>query len=93
MCGGVVLQRVGDLVVLVEGEEGRVEGRGGRGLQASLQLLGGAGARRGRLHVGHAAVGRRGGERTCGRTHTSVMLAIQTYLVTGRGQFILYGLK
>lgn len=44
MCVGVVLQRVGELVVLVEGQERRVEGRRRGRLQTSLQLLGGAGS-------------------------------------------------
>lgn len=74
MCVGMVLQRVGDLVVLVEGQEWRVEGRGRGRLQAGFQLFGGAGARRGGLHVRHAAVCRRGGEGTCEEIHQSLTL-------------------
>lgn len=43
MRGRMLLQRARDLVVGVEGEEGRVEGRGRRGLESRLQLLGGPG--------------------------------------------------
>lgn len=41
MSSDMVLQRGGDGVMLVEGQEGRVEGRRRRGLQPRLQLLGG----------------------------------------------------
>lgn len=44
MRGGVVLQRVGDLVVLVEGQERRVERRWWGRLQTSLEFLGRPGA-------------------------------------------------
>lgn len=65
-----VVQRGGDLVVRVEGEEGRVEGGGRRRLQALLHLLAGARARRRRLHVRHAAVRRGRRQRTYDKQHT-----------------------
>lgn len=56
------------LMVLIEGQEGRMEGRGWR-LQSRLQFLGWAGAWRGGFHVRDTAVGGRGGEGTCGQTN------------------------